>query len=185
LANPVESGKVIAQRFRGAMLEYFEHFFEELGSGQSQTAGDGFVCGCASRFFCDSIDIFLLQFINAWDGLISGIEKINGNLPMGVSLVGSRTVVMAGDYLYGRVGSITVGIPGFDGDLIIQCARAEQLTSAFAKERGFTHKHIVTVPESIGEEIVGVLAGRYDALSTISGKAKEAELALLAFAHRT
>lgn len=130
----------IMQDFRFSISNKLIDFVSELGTTQVQMAGDGVICTFPSRVFGDR-SLLIESIIWKWEKTIIELEKLNSSIKDESKKVGSRIVLLNGDYRYGRINGILNFSPAFDGQSIIEAVRLEQGLSAWIKESTENKKH--------------------------------------------
>ena len=148
----------IMQDFRFSISNRLIDFVSELGTTQVQIAGDGVICTFPSRVFNNS-SLLIESILSKWEKTISELEKLNSSIKNESKKIGSRIVLLNGDYRYGRINGILNFSPAFDGQSIIEAVRLEQGLSAWIKDstenkRHNTHylayiKDNICIPESL------------------------------------
>lgn len=130
----------IMQDFRFSISNKLIDFVSELGTTQVQIAGDGLICTFPLRVYNNTI-LLIESIINKWENTISEFEKLNSSIKDESKKVGSRIVLLNGDYRYGRINGILNFSPAFDGQSIIEAVRLEQGLGAWIKDNTVHKKH--------------------------------------------
>ena len=130
----------IMRDFRFSISKKLIDFVSELGTTQVQIAGDGLICAFPSRVFNNN-SLLIENIIAKWEKTIVELEKLNSSIKDESKKVGSRIVLLNGDYQYGRINGILNFSPAFDGQSIIEAVRLEQGLSAWTKRYTENKKH--------------------------------------------
>lgn len=130
----------IMQDFRVSISNILIDFVSELGTTQVQIAGDGLICAFPSRVFSDR-SLLIENIISKWEKTIVKLEELNSSIKVESKKVGSRIVLLNGDYQYGRINGILNFSPAFDGQSIIEAVRLEQGLSTWTKGNMDNKKH--------------------------------------------
>jgi hypothetical protein len=182
LSNPLESGLAIAEKFRGVVVSMFEEFCAAIGSAQIRVMGDGFICGCPARFFGNDDTLFATRFIMAWQQLSASITRMNAQLGPSTRKLGSRMIVVSGEYLYGRVGGLVGLTADFDGGLLIRGARLEQFVGRLMREGKLQGQHYIGLGEEVANAVKEAVLNSGMNETAASGQEKEAAIKLRLFA---
>ena len=129
----------IMQDFRFSISNILIDFVSELGTTQVQIAGDGVICAFPSRVFDNRL--LIESILRKWEKTISELEKLNSSIKNESKKIGSRIVLLEGDYRYGRINGILNFTPAFDGQSIIEAVRLEQGLSALIKDGSEYKRH--------------------------------------------
>lgn len=135
-----QSEDEIMRDFRFAISNKLIDFVSELGTTQVQIAGDGLICAFPLRLFNNN-NFIIESILTKWEKIIVELEKLNLSIKDENKKIGSRIVLLNGDYQYGRINGILNFSPAFDGQSIIEAVRLEQGLSAWTKKCAKSEKH--------------------------------------------
>jgi hypothetical protein len=131
-----------AQKFRLKIIALFHQFFADLGLHMSKTSGDGFIAmlpGAKADTLSDLIDCYCKIVLHGLDEMQVEFSDLPAGIERDTPAFGSRLAIHHGSVHFGRLAGPVSSRADFDGQAVVDAARAETALSAYTKDFTDTH----------------------------------------------